>query len=79
MLVEIKYEDKREPKGERHTKKAQFMTETKEQGRAAFEKWLREQDMTLDDVLVTSVRDATNDTVTLEVHDVKQTQKGKVV
>lgn len=78
MLVEIKYIRKDEPKSLRKAHRSSFLAETKDDGRAMFESWLYKNGLSPRDVVVLVVRDATTDTITLDVQDVKQTQKGKV-
>lgn len=77
MLVQVRYEIKSEPKKTRPTRKAHFVVEDLAAGREAFNNWLEENNM-IDNVIVTAVRDASNDTVTLDVKDAKVETKGKV-
>lgn len=79
MLVEIKYIRKDEPKSLRKTRVASFIADSKDDGKAMFERWCHSEGIDYQVVMVMVVRDATQDTVTLDVKDVKQTQKGRVV
>lgn len=76
MLIEIKYVLKSDE--QRKTRRAQFFSTTKEHGREEFYKWIQEQGEALEDVLVMGVRDASNDTITLDVKDTTVNTKGKM-
>lgn len=76
MLIEIKYVLKSDI--QRKTRRAQFFSTTKGHGREEFYKWIQEQGEALEDVLVMGVRDASNDTITLDVKDTTVDTKGKM-
>ena len=76
MLIEIKYALKSDK--QRSTRRAQFFATTAEHGREEFYKWAQEQGIELADILVMGVRDASGDTITLDVKDTTVNTKGKV-
>lgn len=76
MLTEVKYLLKSDE--QRRTRRAQFFVTTREHAREEFYKWVQEQGVELSDVLVMSIRDASNDTITLDVKDTKIDTKGEV-
>lgn len=79
MLVQIKYILKNEPKTLRQIRKAEFFADDKEHGRAQFNDWVQSQfDVSLEDVLVMSVRDAGQDVINLDVKDTTIQSKGKI-
>lgn len=79
MLVQIKYILKSEPKSLRQMRKAEFFADSKEEGRALFDEWVQEKyEVTLRDVLVMSVRDASQDVINLDVKDTTIDTKGEI-
>ena len=79
MLVQIKYILKSEPKTLRQMRKAEFFADDKDHGRDQFNDWVQDQfDVSLEDVLVMSVRDAGQDVINLDVKDTEVNTRGKV-